>query len=58
MELIAILVTSILEMAGLVTLGVMIRKMTTKIEADDAALTLQGHRIEEILKAMRSELAK
>ena len=56
--IIAILVTSALEMAGLAYLGAMLRSMNTKMGADDAALYLQGHRIEHILKEMRGELTK
>ena len=57
-ELLAILVTSILEMGGLVVLGVILYRIWGKMEADDAALYLQGRRVEEILREMRSELRK
>jgi hypothetical protein len=58
LELAAILATSLLEMAGLVVLGTMLYRMWGKIEADDAALYLQGGRIEEVLREMRRELTK
>jgi len=58
LELAAILVTSLLEMFGLVVLGAMLYRMSTKMAADDAALYLHGHRIEQILKEMRAELTK
>jgi hypothetical protein len=51
-ELIAILVTSLIEVAFL---GSILYRMYTKMNADDAALYLQGRRIEEILKEMRQE---
>lgn len=57
-ELVAILVTSVLEMGGLVVLGVILYRIWGKMEADDAALYLQGRRIEEILREMRGELRK
>jgi hypothetical protein len=51
-ELIAILVTSLIEVAFQ---GSILYRMCTKMNADDAALYLQGGRIEEILKEMRQE---
>ena len=51
-ELIAILVTSLIEVAFL---GSILYRMYTKTNADDAALYLQGRRIEEILTEMRQE---
>jgi hypothetical protein len=54
-ELIAILVTSLIEVTFL---GSILYRMRDKINADDAALNLQGHRIEEVLKEMRAELTR
>jgi hypothetical protein len=51
-ELIAILVTSLIEVTFL---GSILYRMYTKMNADDAALYLQGRMIEEILKEMRQE---
>jgi hypothetical protein len=51
-ELIAILVTSLIEVTFL---GSILYRMYTKMNADDAALYLQGRRIEEILKEMRQQ---
>jgi hypothetical protein len=56
LELAAVLVTSLLEMAGLVFLASLLYR-TRGTEADDAALYLQGGRVEEILREMRAELA-
>jgi hypothetical protein len=58
LELAAILVTSLLEMGGLVFLGVILHRMRDKMDADDAALDLQGRRVEEILREMRAELVR
>jgi hypothetical protein len=49
-ELIAILVTSLIEVTFL---GSILYRMYAKMNTDDAALFLQGRRIEEILKEMR-----
>jgi hypothetical protein len=57
-ELIAILLTSLLEMGGLVVLGTMLYRMWGKMEADDASIYLQGRRIEEVLREMREELVR
>jgi hypothetical protein len=49
-EPIAILVTSLIEVTFL---GSILYRMYANMNADDAALYLQGRRIEEILKEMR-----
>jgi len=54
-ELIAILVTSLIEVTYLSSI---LYRMYTKMSADDAALYLQGRRIEEVLKEMRGELTR
>lgn len=57
-ELIAILVTALLQFAGLVALGVMIQRMSIKQIADDAALYLQGLRLEQATKEVQEMLRK
>jgi hypothetical protein len=57
-ELIAILVTAFLQSVGIVILGFMLYRMRTKMDADDAAIFLQGRRIEEVTKEMRASLAR
>ncbi len=64
-ELTATLATAALQMAGLIAIGVMtyrtgriLERVSEKMNADDAALFLQGRRVEEILKEMRQELKK
>jgi hypothetical protein len=52
---IAILVTSLIEITYL---SAILYRMYTKMNADDAALYLQGRKIEEVLKEMRGELAR
>lgn len=54
-ELIAILATSLIEVTFL---GTILYRMRDKMDADDAALNLQGRRIEEVLKEMRGELTR
>ncbi len=54
-ELIAILVTSLIEVTFL---GWMIYRMYTKMGAEDAALYLQGRKIEEVLRDMREQLTR
>jgi hypothetical protein len=55
-ELLAILVTSTIQIAGLVILGTMLLRMGRKVDADDAALYLQGRRVEEVIREMRETL--
>jgi len=52
----AVLITALLEMTGLVILGGLLYRVREKVEADDAALYLQGKRVEEVLREMRAEL--
>jgi hypothetical protein len=51
----AVLLTSLVEA---VFLGAVLYRMRDKIDADDAALYLQGKRIEEVLREMRGELLR
>lgn len=57
-ELLAILVTSLLEITGLVFLGIMVYRMWEQTSAVLAATFLQGRRMEEILKEVKQELAR
>jgi hypothetical protein len=57
-ELIAIIVTSFIEVTELSFVAWMAYRMNTKMAADDAALYLQGRRIEDVLKEMRQSLMK
>jgi hypothetical protein len=51
----AVLLTSLVEA---VFLGAVLARMRDKIDGDDAALYLQGKRIEEVLREMRAELLR
>ena len=59
-ELLAILITSAFQLAvavgGFVILGTMLRRMGEKMDADDAALFLQGRRVDEVIREMRETL--
>jgi hypothetical protein len=55
-ELIAILVTSLIEVTEVGLVGWLLYRTYTKMGADDAALYLQGRKIEEILKEMQQSL--
>ena len=55
-ELLAILVTSTIQIAGLVILGTMLLRMGRKVDADDAAMFLQGRPVEEVIREMRETL--
>jgi len=57
-ELIAILVTALIQSAMLFGIGVMIWRMSTKQIADDAAIYLQGKQINDVLRQMREEMKK
>jgi hypothetical protein len=54
--IVAILVTSLLEVSGLLVMGGMLYRMWSKMDAGDAALYLQGRRVEDVLREMRAEL--
>ena len=56
LELAAVLVTALLELTGVVILGGMLYRMRDKMGTDDAALYLQGKRVDEVLREMRREL--
>jgi len=54
----AVLVTALLEFAGLVYIAKLAHSSRDKMDADDAALYLQGRRVEEVLREMRAELLR
>jgi uncharacterized membrane protein YfbV (UPF0208 family) len=60
-ELLAILITAafqlVVAVAGFVILGTMLRTIG-KVDADDAAMFLQGRRVEEVIREMRETLRK
>ena len=47
---------ALLEMVGLVIMGGLLYRLRDKTGGDDAALYLQGKRVEEVLRQMRAEL--
>ena len=59
-EMLAILIASTLPLAVAVAcfviLGTILRRMGRKMDADGAALFLQGRRVEEVLREMRETL--
>jgi hypothetical protein len=55
-ELLATLIASTIQIAGLVILGTMLLRVGQKTGADDAALFLQGRRVEEVIREMRETL--
>jgi len=57
-DLAAVLVTVLLEFAGLVYIAKLAHSSRDKMDADDAALYLQGRRVEEVLREMRAELLR
>jgi hypothetical protein len=57
-ELIAILVTCLTCLIEIVFLGSILYRMYTKMGADDAALHLQGRKLEEVLRAMARESSR
>ena len=57
-ELILLTIVAVSQIAGFTILGTMLYRMWGKMEADDAALYLQGRRMEEILREMRAELVR
>ncbi len=51
----AVVVASLVEIAGLVYIAKQGRGIRDKMDADDAAIYLQGRRIEDVLREMRGE---
>lgn len=58
LELAAVLVTSLLELAGVVYIASLVYRLREKTDVDDAALYLQSKRVEEVLREMRAELLR
>jgi len=58
LDLAAVLITSLLELTGVVYIATLVHRTRDKMDADDAALYLQGRRVEEVLREMRSELLR
>ncbi len=59
-ELIAIVVTAVIQLAGLLVLGRMARqngRMLEHIDGVDAAVFLQGRQMKEVLEEIRRSLA-
>ena len=54
----AIGVTTLLELAGVMWIASIARESRMKMDGDDAALYLQGRRVEEVLREMRAELLR
>ena len=57
-ELVAVLVTSLLEVTGLVVMYGLLYRTRVRIEADHAALYLQGKRVEGVLREMRGRAGR
>ncbi len=55
-ELIAITVTSLVEVGQLTFVGWLVYRTRERMIADDTAIFLQGRKVEEILKEMRESL--
>jgi len=54
----AVIVTSLVEVAMLIYVARLEHSTRNKMDADDAALYLQGRRVEEVLREMRKELLR
>ncbi len=54
--ILAILITAAFQSAILGTVAVMVYRMSSKQTADDAALYLQGRKLEEAIREMRESL--
>jgi len=57
-ELVATLVTAGIQTAMLALVAFMLYRIDGKLTANDAAIFLQGRRIEDALKQMREQLSK
>jgi len=55
-DIIAIIIATVLEIAGLGFIAYQVRKMNDKMIADDASIFLQGRQVQEILREMRETL--
>jgi len=55
LDVVIVVVVSLVEIAGLVYIAKQGRGIRDKMDADDAAIYLQGRRIEDVLREMRGE---
>jgi len=55
-DIIAIIIATLLEIAGLGFIAYQVRKMNDKMIADDASIFLQGRQVQQILREMREML--
>jgi len=55
LDVVIVVVVSLVEIAGLVYIAKQGRGIRDKMDADDAAIHLQGRRIEDVLREMRGE---
>ena len=55
LEVVIVVVVSLVEIAALVYIAKQGRGIRDKMDADDAAIYLQGRRIEDVLREMRGE---
>lgn len=52
------IISTLLEIGGLIVLGLIMHRMRIKMDGDDALINLQGKRIEEVLQEMYRDLIK
>jgi hypothetical protein len=57
-DILAIVIATTLQIAGLGFIALQVRKMNDKMTADDASIYLQGHGVREIVREMRETLRK
>ena len=55
-DIIAIVIATVLQIAGLGFIAYQVRRMNDKMIADDASIFLQGRQIQEIVREMRELL--
>ncbi|MBV8451706.1 MAG: hypothetical protein JOZ29_05465 [Deltaproteobacteria bacterium] len=55
-DILAIIIATVLQIAGLGFIAYQVRKMNDKMIADDAAIYLQGRQVQQILREMRESL--
>jgi hypothetical protein len=56
LDIIAIVIATVLQIAGLGFIAYQVRKMDNRMIADDAAIYLQGRQVQQILREMRETL--
>ena len=57
-NLLTVVIGTLIELACLLYIARLARTTKDKMDADDAALYLQGRRIEDVLREMRGELTR